>query len=137
MKAQFFSKQFVGQNRPFSHKPETTFSKQFFLSYFLCFLFRAQNCLETCVNCLWNCVTPLFTPLEVKLSKYFFSQKRTPPSSEMLQSLQRWHLKDIDEKNHWLFNQRPNNSQFCVKSVGVLLFQENWLALTFTWQNEP
>ena len=30
-------------------------------------------------------------------------QKRTPPSSEMLDLLQRWHLNRIDEKNQGYF----------------------------------
>ena len=55
----------------------------------------------------------------------------------MLDYLRRWHLKDINEKNHGLFNHGPYKSQICVKWVCVLLFQEIGLAITFTWQNEP
>jgi hypothetical protein len=36
-----------------------------------------------------------------------------------------------------IFYQGPYKSQFCVKLVDALLFQENGLAITFTWQNEP
>ena len=75
----------------------TVFPKLFFL--FLC---KAQHCLETCVNCVWNCVTPLFT-LRGPVSKKYFFQKWTPPSSEMLDLLQRLHLKGIGEKNRGYF----------------------------------
>ena len=93
--------------------------------------------IETFVSCVWNCVKPLFTPLEVQFKKEKKIQKHTPPSSEMLDLLRRWHLQGIDKKNQGYFQSGPYKSQFCVKLVDVLLFQENWLAITFTWQNEP
>ena len=68
----FFSKQFLRHIKPFFSNSETTFSKQFSLNNFFCFLFKAQNYLEMCVNCAWNCVTPLFTPLEVQFSQNIF-----------------------------------------------------------------
>ena len=43
-----------------------------FSQHFICFLFKAQNCLEIFVNCAWNCEMPLFTPLEVQFSKIIF-----------------------------------------------------------------
>ena len=36
-----------------------------------------------------------------------------------------------------IFNHGPYKSQFCVKWVGAMLYQENGLAITFAWQNEP
>ena len=94
----------------------------------VCFLFKAPNCLETCK-------TPLFAHIEVQFSFFFL---HTPLSSVMLDWLLRWHLKDINEKNQFFFfNQWPYKSQFCIKLVDALLFQDNWLAITFTWQNEP
>ena len=36
-----------------------------------------------------------------------------------------------------IFNQGRYKSQFCGKWVDALHFQENGLAITFTWQNEP
>ena len=41
-------------------------SRTILLTLFFCILFKAQNCLETCVKCVWNCVMPLFTLFEVK-----------------------------------------------------------------------
>ena len=76
-------------------------------------------------------------PPYVPIFKNYYFQKLPPLSSEMLDLLQRRYLKDIYEKNHGLFIQGPYKSQVCIKCVGVLLFQENGLAITFTWQNEP
>ena len=56
---------------------------------------------------MWNCVTSLFTPLEIQFSTRTKNQNHTPPSSEVLDLLQRWHLKDIDQKNHGYFYQGP------------------------------
>ena len=93
----------------------------------LCVVFKAQNCLETWVNCVWNCLMSLFTPLEVQFSEEKISKTYSSfiwnaklAESEI--------LKDIDEKNQ---------GYFCVKLVDALIFQENGLAITFTWQNEP
>ena len=36
-----------------------------------------------------------------------------------------------------IFNKGPYKSQFCVKVGDAWLFQENGLAIIFTWQNEP
>ena len=36
-----------------------------------------------------------------------------------------------------IFNQGPYKSQFCITLVDALVFQENWLAITFTWHNDP
>ena len=38
--------------------------------------------------------------LIIQMFKKYSFQKRTPPSSEMQNLFQRWHLKDIEEKNH-------------------------------------
>ena len=35
------------------------------------------------------------------------------------------------------FTELDSKSKLGVKLVGTLLFQENGLAITFTWQNEP
>ena len=70
----FFLNWFHVIRQPFYSKSETPFSKQFSLNFFFCFLCKGQQCLEICVNCYLNCVTPLFTPLEVKFSKYIFSK---------------------------------------------------------------
>ena len=51
-KRTFFSKLFHGQMTAPFHKSETRFSKQFSLRHFFCFLFEAQECLETRVNCI-------------------------------------------------------------------------------------
>ena len=99
---------------------------------FFCFLCKAHKCLEACANCVWNCKTVLFTPLRSNFGKYFF-QKHTPPPSEMRDLFGRWHLKDIKD----LENQGPYKSQLCKKWVGSLHFRETWLAITFTWPNEP
>ena len=97
-------------------------SKRFYLNY--CF-FKAQNCLETCVNCVWNCVTPLFTPIEVQFSNIIFFK------NALLPLLKCWTCSEGDiwmilmRRIMDIFNQGPYKSQFCVKWVGVLLFQEN------------
>ena len=91
-------------------------------------LFIAQNCLETLVNCVWNCITPLFTPPWGPIFKNYFFQKLSPPSSEMIYLLQRWHLKDIEGKNHGWFNQGPFKSHFCVK---CLSFSRKWVGNHF------
>ena len=41
----------------------------------------------------------IYPPWGPIFKKYFF-QKHTPPSSEMQNLFRRWHLKDIEEKNH-------------------------------------
>ena len=43
--------------------------------------------------------TTIHPPLGPIFKKYFF-QKHTPPTSEMGNLFQRWHLKDIKEKNN-------------------------------------
>ena len=63
-KAHFFLKLFYGQMKPFFYKSEATFSKQFSLRHFFCFLFGAQECLETYVNCVWNVRNGLNWPHE-------------------------------------------------------------------------
>ena len=128
---------FFAHIKPFFYQSEVVFSKQFSLNSFSCFLFNAQHCLETSVNCVWNCVTPLLTPLEVQFSKlFFFFQKCTHSASEMLYLLEGDIWKVSMRKIRDIFNQGPYKSQFCVKLVDALLFQENVLAITFTWQNE-
>ena len=66
------------------HIFKTVFPKLFFV----CFLFKAQNCLEICVNCAGKCVMPLFTTLRSNFQQKKI-QKRTPVSSEMLDLLRR------------------------------------------------
>ena len=44
------------------HKPETTFSKHFFLNYFFGFLFKAQNCPETCIKSCSALLPPVQSP---------------------------------------------------------------------------
>ena len=44
----------------------------------------------------------IYPPWGQVFKKYFF-QKRTPPSSEMLDLLQKWHLNRIEEKNQGYF----------------------------------
>ena len=92
-----FSKWFHVLIQPFHVKSKTTFSKQFFLNYFFC---KPQKCLETCISCVVNCITPLFTQLEVKLKKNKKKNIRYSLSSEMPNLFRKWHLKDIEEKNH-------------------------------------
>ena len=69
-------------------------------------------------------------PLEVQFSKNIGFQKHTPLSSEMLDLLRVWHLKDIDEKKHEYIY--PGALQ-----VTILRKVSRCLAITFTWQNEP
>ena len=111
-------------------------SKTVFPKLFFCSLLKvkkmSRNMCKLRVKLGNATIYPPWGPI---FKKYYF-KKRIPPSSKMLDFLRRWHLKDIDEKNHGLFNQGPYNSHFCVKWVGVLLFQENGLAINFTWQNE-
>ena len=90
------------------------FQKKFFSKvFFVSLLFKAQNCLEPCVKCVWHCVMPLFTPLR---SNFQQQQKK----SNMYSSL--------------IWNARL--AEYRVKWVGAMLFQENGLSITFTWQNE-
>ena len=133
----FFSKQFLRHIKPFFSNSETTFSKQFSLNNFFCFLFKAQNYLEMCVNCAWNCVTPLFTPLEVQFSQNIFFK---------IVLLPHLNCKTCSEGDIWkilrrritdLKNQGPYKSQFCKKWVGTLHFWKNGMQSTFTWPHEP
>ena len=48
-----------------------------------CFLFKAQNCVETCIICVWNCVPPL------RPSKFPL------PSSYLLGMKVCWRYKEI------------------------------------------
>ena len=67
----------------------------------------------------------------------FFLQKQTLPASDMLDLLEGDIWKVSMRKIRDIFNPGPYKSQFFVKWVDALLFQENGLAITFTWKNEP
>ena len=123
MKAHFSYKAIFWHIRPCFQNSETIFSKQFFLNYLM------LNCVETCVNCVCNCVKPLFTTLKIQFSRIFFFWKRTSPWSELLDLLQKWHLKDINEKNHDYFYQGPFKSQYCIKWVSCL--KKKWVVTHF------
>ena len=113
------------------------FSNPLILLFYILFsIFNFKKCLEAWVNCVWNCVMPLCIPLEVKFSKkYLFLQKCTPPSSEMRNLFQRWHLKDIKDKNHGFEKSRALKTQFYKKWVSALHFRENGLAIIFYMAN--
>ena len=131
MKAHFFLQCncFLTHPAIFPHIFYTVFPKHFFLLSILSSKL-SWNTRNLCVK------LPLFTPFEVQFI-YIFFLKPTSPLSEALYLLRRWNLKDMDEKNHRYFKQGPYKSHFWVKWVGALLFQENGLTITFTWQNEP
>ena len=74
------------------------YQNYFSQTFLFVFNSKLKKCLEICENCVWNCLMPLFSPLEVKFWKIFF-QKCAPPSTEMRNLFQRWHVKDIKDKN--------------------------------------
>ena len=68
----FFLKVVLWTHRPFFLKSETTFSKQFSLNNFFCFLLYTPKCLETCVNCVTKCVTAKIYPMKVLIFQIIF-----------------------------------------------------------------
>ena len=133
----FFSNWFHVLMQLFYSKSETTFSKQFFLNNYFCFLCKAQKFLKTCVDGVWNCVTPLFTPLEVQFSKNIFFKNTLLPHLKCKTCSEGDIWKILRRRITDLKNQGPYKSQFCKKWVGALHFRENGLAIIFTWPNEP
>ena len=97
-----------------NHIFRTVFPKNCF-----CFLFEAQECLETCVNCVWNVRNAHFyPPWGPNFKKYFF-QTSTPPSSEMLDLYGRWHLQDFFWENLGFEKSRSSKSQFSIMKVCI------------------
>ena len=78
----------------------------------------------------------IYPPWGPVLNICFFS-KTYSSATEMLDLLKGDIWKVLTRKIRDTFNQGPYKSQFCVKWVDALLFQENGLAIAFTWQNEP
>ena len=68
----FSSKSCFVDTSSFFDKSETTFSKQFSLIFFVCFLIYTLKCLETCVNGVTKCITAQFYPLEVQIFEIIF-----------------------------------------------------------------
>ena len=107
------------------------------ITFNVCFLLYAQKCLETCVNYVWYCITPLLTApwgpiFKKKIAKNIFLPHlkcKTCSEGDIWNILRR---RITDLKNQWSYK-----SQLCKKWVGALHFRQNWLAITFTWPNEP
>jgi hypothetical protein len=95
------------------------------------FLFKAQYCLETYIYCVWNCVTPLYTPHQVQFTKIIFFKNVLLPHLKCYTCSEGYIWKVSMRRIGDIFNQGPYKSQFCVKWVDALLFQENGLAITF------
>ena len=126
-------------NRPFFfYKSETTFSIQFSLKNLVCFLLQTLGCLKTCVNCVTKCVTAKIYPLKIKFYKLYFSK------AFYRQLMPFFHKIETILSNQFFLNFfvlfSTQSSKMCLnmcKSRHKLRNAKNWLAIRFTWQNEP
>ena len=95
----FFLKVIVWTNILFYHKSETRFTKQLFLNLFVLFSTQSsklsRNICKLRVKLRNTTIYPTWGPISI----FFLFQKHSSPLSEILDLLQRWHLKYIDEKN--------------------------------------
>ena len=112
LESPLFLKLFFGHIKQCCQKSKTIFSKQFYLNYLILFYIESsklsRNIYKLRVKLRKATIYPPWGP---PFKSYFF-QKLSPTPSEMLDLLRRWHLQDIDEKNHGLFNQGLYKSQF-------------------------
>ena len=80
------------------------------------------------------CNATIYPPLgQVKKKKIL--QKCTPPSSEMQDLLQRWHLKGIDKKNQGYFWSGALQVTILRKVIKCLAFSRKWVGNPFYMAN--
>ena len=117
---------------------ETTFSKQFSLKNFFLFSILNFKMSWICVYCVTKCVTAKIYPLKIKFYKLYFSKafyRQLMPFFHKIETIlsNQFFLKKIV-----LFS--TQSSKMCLnmcKSRHKLPNAKNWLAIRFTWQNEP
>ena len=72
----------------------------------------------------------IYHPWDPVFKKYFF-QKRTPPSSEMLDLLRRWHLNRIEETNQGYFKSGALKVTILRKVSRCFAFSTKWVGNHF------
>ena len=112
------------------HIPETVFPELFFL-------FCSQSS-KLAMNMrklpVKLCNATIYPPWGPIFENSFF-QKRTPPSSEMLDLLRKWHLNRIDEKNHSYFLSGALKVTILRNISRCLAFSRKWFGNHFYMAN--